>query len=1116
MATDLEHAILALLAKKDGLLAREMGDVLGRDKREINSLLYGSLRGKVVQDRKHRWSLKKVAPTTPTATAVGADEEPFADTELSKLCRYYLACLGFDETGVSLFATNRYGQPDYIELENLPRSSEDLDGSAGANRLMGLTRRERGSKALYLGYPVYLREHRAKTATGWHGYFVEPLLLFPVELEEGSGRPSLDLSFPIINQAAYKNLTNADRDSLMSELALLEDELGMSDEGEPAEIDDLVLRLADIRPEWPWRERIDPDDLASEPSLAVQTESGIYNRAILLMADRSPFTAGLEGELKMLAGLSEDKFSGTALGQWIHGTASSTEAAPFDGQLIELLPMNLEQREAVRSALSRPLTIITGPPGTGKSQVVTNILANAAWYGKRVLFASKNNQAVDVVETRINALGPRPILLRVGSQKYQTKLAEFLLSLMAATVSRSDQEEFEEAKQRLDGVMRKLNELDAMAAKIVDSRNTLDALERKVEPVREALGSDLFAAAQSLDREDHRGALARLTAAQREADRLKQGLITRLLWFMFRSERLAKLNEAAASVAPYAKELGLNPLSGEIAEQDLERVADFCRNWQEKLDQAELAGEYLASLANFQTLPRLEDLSHSHKAGLDALAAVSGKLWKLWLRLQPGRLSAKDRTMLSRYNALLQMVIDAGADGTLPRNVGSQYRKLHLSASHLLPCWAVTSLSAKGRLPFEPGYFDLVIIDEASQCDIASALPLLYRAKAAVIIGDPMQLSHISSLPRGQDQKLLERYGLVEDFPHWAYSFNSLFSLGAGQVAGEDIVALLDHHRSHADIINFSNDQFYEERLRVATNYDRLRIPRREEPGVRWVDAPGRAVRPSAGGALNRPEIDALLSEMRTLVMDQGYEGTVGVVSPFRAQINAIREAVAADRELEQALARSRFLADTVHKFQGDERDVMFFSPVVSKDAPRGAIGFLGSNPNLFNVAITRARAQLIVVGDLSACMDCGIDYLQNFARYSVDLLERDQRTVEQSFAEIGPDYPSVANPDQVSDWERVLYRALYDAGIQAIPQYQVEKYTLDFLVVSGTRRLNVEVDGEMYHRNWSGELCRRDQLRNHRMFELGLDVMRFWVYEVRDDLQGCVERVKRWVDKSA
>lgn len=110
------------------------------------------------------------------------------------------------------------------------------------------------------------------------------------------------------------------------------------------------------------------------------------------------------------------------------------------------------------------------------------------------------------------------------------------------------------------------------------------------------------------------------------------------------------------------------------------------------------------------------------------------------------------------------------------------------------------------------------------------------------------------------------------------------------------------------------------------------------------------------------------------------------------------------------------------------------------------------------------------------------------------------------------PAYPRVARPELVSPWEHLLYKALYSAGLRPIPQYSIEQYLLDFAIVAGDRRLNVEVDGEYYHRNWDGDLCRRDQIRNQRLIELGWDVMRFWVYQVRDDLPACVDRVKIWL----
>ena len=64
---------------------------------------------------------------------------------------------------------------------------------------------------------------------------------------------------------------------------------------------------------------------------------------------------------------------------------------------------------------------------------------------------------------------------------------------------------------------------------------------------------------------------------------------------------------------------------------------------------------------------------------------------------------------------------------------------------------------------------------------------------------------------------------------------------------------------------------------------------------------------------------------------------------------------------------------------------------------------------------------------------------------------------------------------------------------------------------MAGDRKLDIEIDGEMYHKNWNGELSYRDQLRNQRLFELGWDVKRFWVYQIQDDLQGCINQIKKW-----
>ena len=498
------------------------------------------------------------------------------------------------------------------------------------------------------------------------------------------------------------------------------------------------------------------------------------------------------------------------------------------------------------------------------------------------------------------------------------------------------------------------------------------------------------------------------------------------------------------------------------------------------------------------------------KSLTEDLAANSHELWEAWLRLQPARMSAQQRKLMGDYSAILQMIVSANSENRqLGRDVFRRYYQLFPQITSILSCWAVTSLSVRGRVPFEPNFFDLLVVDEASQCDIASALPLLFRARRVVVIGDPMQLRHISTLSKQQDQQLLSKHGLLDDYPGWSYSVRSLFDLASGTCRSEDIVALRDHHRSHADIIGFSNEEFYEHRLRVATRYSRLRRPSAFGPAVRWVNVRGRTVRPASGGAVNDVEAERVVGEIERLVRE-GYRGSVGVVSPFRAQANRIRDLLFQHDGLTQHLAGLDILVDTVHKFQGDERDVMIFSPVVSAGAPATALGFLRSTPNLFNVAITRARAALVVVGDQSAALNSGVEYLSRFAEYVEGLGHGQQARVEQE-VDYGPDYPPVTRPELVSDWERVFYRAVYAAGVRLIPQYAVEKYVLDFAVVVGDRRLNIEIDGERYHRNWDGELCRSDEIRNQRLMELGWDVMRFWVYQVRDDLDRSIERVLRW-----
>lgn len=1104
---EIDLQIVNILKNKPRQKAKEIAAQLHIDKTLVNSALYGRLKGKVQQDNTYRWFLKE-----SSRPELHGEEPKLLNTTLALLCRYYLDCLSHDDLGgVSEFASSKFGDPNYVELKSLPILGTDRPNpfeSESAQQLLKRIQRDRNRQSIFLGYPVRLNKIRSRK--GWEGFMVEPLFLYQFQdVLTKHSTPTLTEDLPEVNFRALRSLTYSGETSAIEEAIQLAEELGLSStpDSQPGP-DELFSRLRDIRSDWDWKEAPDPNNLSSGTPLSELNEQGIYNRAILIAAERSPYTRGLESELGTLQTVEESKYRETSLGAWLENR--SIESPPADQKpLLEILPLNSEQRQAVRQALSNPLTVITGPPGTGKSQVVTSILVNATWQAKTVLFASKNNKAVDVVEARVNALGPRPSLLRLGANEYQTRLAEYLVSLLGSATNADDKERFHEYEAIHSSLQQKASALEAKLQQLVLLRNEVDHLEQQIEAIRVVIGEQIFQHIKAANGEELNRIIQQMLYAVNQANHLAQPFFVRMLWPFYRGSRVKRMTAVASAFLDTSLLIGLPAPSEFNGKAAINKWIQYAVQLKQRATQIAAVQLYFQKLQALTSACPIENISKQQKGLTEQLTKNSEALWKAWLRLQPSLLNQEQRKLLGNYSAILQLIAGANAaNQQISKDVFRRYYQLFPHITSILPCWAITSLSARGRVPFVPNFFDLLVIDEASQCDIASALPLLYRARRVVVIGDPMQLRHISTLPKSQDHQLLSKHGLIDDFPGWAYSTQSLFDLASTLCKSEDIISLRDHHRSHADIIEFSNAQFYGNNLRVATNYNWLRRPSKEGPAVRWIEVRGHAIRPSTGGAINEIEAQAVVQEIKRLI-NQGYKGSIGVVSPFRAQANRIRDLVQADDSLSARIGDFDFLVDTVHKFQGDERDVIIFSPVVSAGVGDGALGFLRNTPNLFNVAITRARAALIVVGDKGFASNCGVDYLASFANYvnSLNNKPNDVAGATQSAR-----YPQVSNPEQVSDWERLFYRALYKSGIKAIPQYVVEKYILDFAIQSGERHLDIEIDGEHYHRNWTGDLCRRDQIRNHRLMELGWDVMRFWVYQVRDDLDLCIERVQKWL----
>ncbi|MGD9665356.1 MAG: AAA domain-containing protein, partial [Novosphingobium sp.] len=719
----------------------------------------------------------------------------------------------------------------------------------------------------------------------------------------------------------------------------------------------------------------------------------------------------------------------------------------------------------------------------------------------------KNHQAVDVVEARVNSLTPYPALLRMGAKTVQAVLADRLNGILSQRADASVPERHAHVGRTLAKATTRLAEIDQTLERVRTLANDIAQRDALLTDFRERLGAERWNALATFDPAQATADLAAFGKAAERASRENQTIFVRMLWPFLRQGREEALTAALAPVRRMADALAVPETA--------------TRPWCTALKAAiATAGDARAVLASEQELSSLGDPGRHAQERLDvqrSLGVASITAFECWLAEQGARLSQSQRKALGDYIALLRSIARTQEDGgAVARASWAKYYKLAAEVSSCLPGWAITSLSVKGRVPFDSGLFDLVIIDEASQCDIASALPLLFRAKRAVVIGDPRQLRHITRLPEQKNHALMLAHGVMENpGPAWSYAESSLYDLVASRVPADAIIGLRDHHRSHPDIIGFSNEVFYEGALRVATDQTRLASP--DGPALRWIDVVGAVERPRSGSARNVPEAQSVLAELRRLTLEQDYRGTIGVVTPFRAQANFIRERIETDPALRAVLAARDIRVGTADTYQGDERDLMIFSPVLAAGMTDGAAVFLARDANRINVALTRARAALVVVGDKTVCAGEKVPILARLVRHAEAVASRrpDNRPAQPAGS---PDYPWVPDPDKVSDYERDLYRALAQAGIYTIPQHPVDAYRLDLaLIAPDGRRLDIEVDGERYHLDpWTRERLHKDLLRDMRMVEMGWDVRRFWAVQVRDDMAGCVAAVQSWLDCEA
>lgn len=226
--------------------------------------------------------------------------------------------------------------------------------------------------------------------------------------------------------------------------------------------------------------------------------------------------------------------------------------------------------------------------------------------------------------------------------------------------------------------------------------------------------------------------------------------------------------------------------------------------------------------------------------------------------------------------------------------------------------------------------FDYVIMDEASQVDITTGALALSCAMNAVIVGDSKQLPNVISREEKQAIQVIQTAFHVDD------RYNALmhsFLTSCIDVFAEAPTTLLrEHYRCHPKIIEFCNQRFYDNQLiTMTTNMG-------QEEAIRVVQT---VKGNHARNKFNQREIDVITQEILPQYADKG---SIGIITPYHNQAQAINRIIGED------------IASTVHKYQGRECDTIIMSTVDSSPTA------FSDDPNLLNVAISRAKAHLCIV----------------------------------------------------------------------------------------------------------------------------------------------------------
>lgn len=551
------------------------------------------------------------------------------------------------------------------------------------------------------------------------------------------------------------------------------------------------------------------------------------------------------------------------------------------------------------------MSVIQGPPGTGKTQTILNIIANLLIDNKSMQVVSNNNSATQNVFEKLSdsKYGMGFIVAALGNSENKK---EFVRNQKGYYPDIShwalDAGKQGELKRNIDGNVRELSEIFSKQESIAMLRQKLSSLNLEIKYFEQYCSKSNFDLPSKRSNQTLNSEKLMQLWQKCEAFAEKQQSVS--LWFKFKCVFILKIAKWHFFRNPMINIITL-----------LQREFYEARR-------TELNSE-IKSLENFLIIRNAKGKMESLKR--DSLDYLHAKLFE-------------------RYGNKPKRVVFT--DDDLWKHPGSIITEYPIVLS--------TTFSSVSCL--KGVTYDYLIMDEASQVDIATGALSLSTAQNAVIVGDLKQLPNIvKNEMKAESSALFDSSGLAHGY---SFADNSFLKSVCSVVPNIPQMLLREHYRCHPKIIGFCNQKFYDNQLLIMKE-------NKGEPDVLAV------IKTTVGnhkrGHINQRQIDVILKEALPKLAGSDLS-KIGIIAPYRDQVS----------ELEKQLGTDKIEVDTVHKFQGREKDTIILTTVDD------VVSDFSDDPYLLNVAVSRAINKLcLIVSGNKQPSDSNIGDLISYIEYN-------------------------------------------------------------------------------------------------------------------------------------